>query len=262
MEDTLIERARAGDANAMEALITEVTPSVERFARRLCPGSDVDDVLQETLISLVSNLGRFEGRSALRSWVFAITRSACSRQHRGLKNRPHDGDDAVAEMADAAPDPEQRVADDELTRSLTAALDSLSPEHREVILLRDMEGLTAPEAAASIGLTVDALKSRLHRARAALRDALRPTLEGSAPPPSVRCPDVIALWSKRLEGDLAPDDCAAMEKHMEGCVSCGSACEALKRTLWACQSTRAPKVTPEMRAQIKRAMEAWRASTT
>jgi RNA polymerase sigma-70 factor (ECF subfamily) len=261
MDDTLIERARAGDAAAMEALITEVAPSAERFARRLCPGADVDDVLQETLLSLVTHLDRFEGRSALKSWVFAITRSACSHQRRGLKNRPHEGDDAVAEVPDAAPDPEQRAAGDELSRSLTRALDSLSPEHREVILLRDMEGLTAPEAAASLGLSVDALKSRLHRARAALRDALRPALEASAPPPTPRCPDVMALWSKRLEGDLSPDDCAEMERHMEGCPSCGAACDALKSTLWACQSVRAPKVTPEMRAQIRRAMEAWRSAS-
>ena len=74
-------------------------------------------------------------------------------------------------------------------------------------------------------------------ARAALREALRPVFESSAPPPSSRCPDVMALWSKRLEGDLSPDDCASMEKHLEGCSSCGAACVALKRALWVCQRT-------------------------
>ncbi len=260
MEDTLIERARAGDADAIETLLAEVTPSVERFVKRLCPGSDADDVMQEALIALVNNLGRFEGRAALSSWAFAITRSACSRQRRGLKNRPHEGDDAVASMADAGPDPEQRVSDDELSRALHRALDSLAPEHREVIRLRDVEGLTAPEAAAALGLSVEALKSRLHRARAALRDALRPALEPHVAPASTQCPDVVALWSQRIEGDLAPDDCAAMERHLAGCLSCGAACDALKRALWACQSSRAPAVTPQMRAKIRQAVEAWRAS--
>lgn len=183
MDDALISRARAGDSAAMESLLTEVTPSVERFVRRMCPGSDADDVLQETLISLVRNLDRFEGRAALTSWVFALTRSACSRQRRGLKNQPHESDDVVASARDESADPEEQASEAQLSRALHEALDKLSPEHREVILLRDVEGLTAPEAAAALHLSVEALKSRLHRARAALRDELKPVLEGSVPPP-------------------------------------------------------------------------------
>jgi RNA polymerase sigma-70 factor (ECF subfamily) len=259
MDDETIARARRGEAEAMEALLTEVTPSVERFVRRMCPGSDADDVLQETLLSVLTHLDRFEGRSALTSWVFALTRSACSRRHRGQKNAPHDGDDVVAAMPDVAPDPESRAADTELSGALARALASLSAEHREVILLRDVEGMTAPEAADSLGVSVDALKSRLHRARAALREALRPTLEEAAPPASARCPDVLALWSKRLEGDLSSADCAAMERHLEGCASCGTACEALKRTLWTCQQQAQPVVSEATRAAIRRAVEAARA---
>jgi RNA polymerase sigma-70 factor (ECF subfamily) len=108
-------------------------------------------------------------------------------------------------------------------------------------------------------VSVDALKSRLHRARAALREALRPTLEEAAPPATARCPDVLALWSKRLEGDLSSADCAAMERHLEGCASCGSACEALKRTLWVCQQQARPVVSEATRAAIRRAVEAARA---
>lgn len=242
----------------MEALLTEVTPSVERFVRRMCPGSEADDVLQETLLAVLTHLDRFEGRSALTSWVFALTRSACSRRHRGRKNQPHDGDDVVAAVADAAPDPESRAADTELTGALTRALAGLSDEHREVILLRDVEGMTAPEAAVALGVSVDALKSRLHRARASLREALRPTLERAAPPSAARCPDVLALWSERLEGDLSSADCAAMEEHLAGCGSCGAACEALKRTLWACQQQARPTVSEATRAAIRRAVEAAR----
>lgn len=256
MDEATIERARRGDAEAMEALLTAVTPTVERFVRRVCPGGDVDDVLQETLLSILTHLDRFEGRSALTSWVFALTRSACSRRHRGLKNQPHDGDEAVAVLPDVAPDPESRAADTELSDALTRALGSLSEEHREVILLRDVEGLTAPEAAAAIGVSVDALKSRLHRARAALREALRPVLEGPASAAPARCPDVLALWSQRLEGDLSSADCAAMERHLEACPACGTACAALKRTLWACQQQAKPVVSEATRAAIRRAVDA------
>ena len=213
MDDALLERARGGDATAMETLLTEVTPSVERFVRRMCPGSDADDVLQETLLSLATHLQSFEGRSALTSWVFTLTRTACSRQRRGLKNRPHETDDTVALMPDLSPDPEQRATDEELSQSLSRALASLTPEHREVILLRDIEGLTAPEAAASLDVSVDALKSRLHRARAALREALRPVIEGDAAAASPGCPDVMTWWSRRLEDEVSTRDCAAIEEH-------------------------------------------------
>ncbi len=256
MDDALLTRARGGDRAAMEALLLEVTPSVERFIRRMCPGSDGDDVLQDTLVSLVTHLDDFEGRSAFTSWVFALTRSACTRNRRGLKNRPHDGDEAMSQLASPTPDPERAATDDELSAALSRALDTLSPEHREVIALRDIEGLTAPEAAEALGISVDALKSRLHRARVALRGALVPTLEASTPRPSPACPDIMALWSQRLEGDLSPDDCATMARHVHGCASCGPACKALERTLFACQQQRAPVVTPEMRARVRRALEA------
>ncbi len=148
---------------------------------------------------------------------------------------------------------------------LTAALDGLSDEHREVIALRDIEGLSAAEAAEVIGISVDALKSRLHRARDALRQALRPLLEPSWPAApkataswrtaqSAGCPDVVALWSKKLEGELRPDDCVAMEKHLEGCTSCAGACDALRRMLAVCQRSAADPVSPALRRRIMTAV--------
>jgi len=256
MDDATIERARRGEAEAMEGILLAVTPVVERFVRRMCPGREADDVLQETLLSVLTHLDRFEGRSAFTSWVFALTRSACSRRHRGQKNQPHEGDDTMATLADVAPDPETRVADGELTEALARALQSLSPEHREVIVLRDIDGLTAPEAATTLGISVEALKSRLHRARAALREALRPVLETHTPPSPSRCPDVLSLWSRRLEGDLSPADCAEMERHLEGCPACNAACNALKHTLWACQQQAKPVVSETTRAAIRRALDA------
>jgi RNA polymerase sigma-70 factor (ECF subfamily) len=120
------------------------------------------------------------------------------------------------------------VEDRELFEAIARAVDALPEDYREVIVLRDMEGLTAQDAAAAAGVSVDALKSRLHRARAALREALRPVFEAAAPPPRADCPDVMALWSRKLEGDLSAGDCADMERHLEGCPACGAACSALK----------------------------------
>ena len=256
--DPLVERARLGDAVALEALLSEVAPAVHRFGLRMCRNPhDADDVLQDTLLAITQHLGDFEGRSSLSSWVFALTRSACTRRRRGIKNQPALDVDAVPEQHDQRPSPEAHAEEREIAEALSRALDALPAEHREVILLRDIEGLTAPDAAASLGISVDALKSRLHRAREALRTAMKPLLEPAAPPPASGCPDLSLLWSRKLEGDLSQGDCATMEKHIAGCPSCGAACDALKLALLACQRSSTSEVSPEVQARVKAAVRAW-----
>jgi len=257
MDQGLIDRARTGDRAALERLLEDIAPLVHRFGMRMCRHeADADDVLQETLLSVASHLNEFEGRSSLSSWVFMLARTACARKRRGLKNQAHISDDAVAESSSSEPSPEQHVGESELRRLLTNALDSLSEEHREVLLLRDMEGLSAPEVAASLSISVQAVKSRLHRARAQLREALRPTLERGAPATGPSCPDVLAAFSNKLEGDLGADDCDAMEKHIESCPACGSACSALRAALWACRAEAQGEVPPEVQERVKAAIRA------
>lgn len=259
--EALVARAKRGDREALEQVLAAVAPSVHRFGLRMCRNvHDAEDVLQDTLLAITKHLGDFEGRSSLSSWVFLLTRTACARKRRGLKNRPADGAAILEEKADLAPSPEARTADKELAQALSRALDTLSEEQREVILLRDVEGLTAPEAASALEVTVDALKSRLHRARGALRSALQPLLEPRTIAALGTCPDVSALWSQKLEGDLSQSDCAAMEKHLAGCAACASACAALKDTLVACQSVRAAELPPAMQKHLKAAVRAWIAS--
>lgn len=257
--DPRIERAQRGDGAALEELLQSVAPSIQRFGRSMCKNaSDADDVLQDTLLAVATHLGEFEGRSSLTSWVFSLTRSACTRRRRGQKNQPHDGDDVLADHADDSPSPEKAAADRELQGALSRALGALPDDYREVLLLRDVEGLTAPEAASSLGISTDALKSRLHRARSALRDALRPVLEPAPESARPGCPDVTSFWSKNLEGDLAPQDCAAMEKHVASCPSCGAACETLKKALSACRRVATDDVPKELQQRVKAAIMAFR----
>jgi RNA polymerase sigma-70 factor (ECF subfamily) len=218
---------------------------------------DAEDVLQDTLITIASHLGEFEGRSSLSSWVFALTRSACARKRRGLKNRPPVREERMGQQQDLTANPEAHAADRELATALSGALDGLSDDHREVILMRDIEGLSAPEAASSLGISVDALKSRLHRAREALRLALRPLLEPRQEHAPAGCPDIAALWSQKLEGDLSQGDCSSMEKHILTCPACGAACDALKQALFACQRVREEVVPPEIQASVKAAVRTW-----
>lgn len=171
-DQALLERARRGDGEAMQALLTELSPSVRRFGQQLCRHeADAMDVMQDTLLAVASHLGDFEQRAALSSWVYALARSACNRRRRGLKNQAHLPESAVAERADSEATPEERLEAAEVGRSLGRALCGLPDAQREVIVLRDLMGLSASETAKRLGISVPALKSRLHRARAALREA-------------------------------------------------------------------------------------------
>jgi RNA polymerase sigma-70 factor, ECF subfamily len=256
--DDLITRAKAGDSAALERLLGEIAPSIQRFGLRMCQNQhDSEDVLQETLMTILHHLGEFQGRSSFSSWVFALTRSHCTRRRRGLKNQPSTPLDETLDADSSGKTPEEAAGERQMSHLLRQALDQLTDEHREVILLRDVESLTAPEAASTLGISVDALKSRLHRARQALRAALMPVLEPKVPPASSTCPDIMALWSRKLEGDLDALDCAEMEKHLSTCPSCDSACSALKTALLACHQQAAPNVSPAIQERVRSAVRAW-----
>jgi RNA polymerase sigma-70 factor (ECF subfamily) len=255
----LITRAQRGDSTAMGELLATVAPSLQRFGMLMCRDrTDAEDVLQDALISIANHLSEFEGRSSFSSWAFMLARSACSRRRRGLKNQPAAALDELAHPPEeTSVSPEQHTSDIELAAALNRALASLPEDYREAIILRDVEEMTAPEAAESLGITVQALKSRLHRARNALRDALKPVLEPSALKAAPSCPDVLALWSQKLEGDLSTTDCAQMERHIATCQACSSACSALKNALLACRTAKTDVVAPEIKASVQAAVNLW-----
>lgn len=255
--DEIVRLAQAGDRAAVERVLAEVAPAVYRFGRRMCGNAhDADDVVQDTLLNVALNLESFEGRASFSSWVFALARSACARRRRGLKNLPP-VDGGAVDAGDCAPSPEAVAAEREILGGVLDALDRLTPEAREVILLRDVEGLSAVEAASVLEIGVDALKSRLHRARALLRKELEPEALGASPPAQPGCPDVLALWSRKLDGELKPVDCARMQAHVAVCASCRVACDALKQALLACRAVSTAVVPARVREQVKVATRQW-----
>jgi RNA polymerase sigma-70 factor (ECF subfamily) len=241
----------------MESVLESVAPSIRRFAVCMCKNdADAEDVVQDALLSIATNLDSFEGRSAFTTWAFTLARTACSRRRRGLKNRPAEGAEALDNQPSDARGPEDRAASQEIGALVERALDALPEDYRAVLHLRDGEGLTAPEAAVVLDTSVDALKSRLHRARAALREALVPLMDVGSSRPGPGCPDVVAALSRKLEDDLDAQACAQMEKHVESCGACARACDTLKGALRACRSSPGP-VPQHVKAQVKTAVAAW-----
>lgn len=264
VDPDLLARAQRGDPAAIERLLETLAPTLYRFARRLCgDGPDVDDAVQDAMVTIARKVSEFEGRSSLTSWSYAVARSACSHRRRGLKNRPPVEDEHAEQRPSDDKSPEAVASDAELSRAVRAVLETLPEDYREVLVLRDIEGLTAPEAAEAVGLSVDALKSRLHRARGALRKALAPWLEPGASLPSsdaagVVCPDAVEMLSRKIEGELTTADCAAMEKHVEGCPRCKGACTALTRALGTCTRLAKDEAVPEaLQEDVRRAMKRW-----
>lgn len=252
VDEATIERARRGDAKALSTLLEEVAPAVHRFGMRMCRhAADADEIMQDTLLAITKNLPSFEGRSSLTSWVFTLARTACARRRRGQKNQPHISDEDAPEPVATAPSPEQVVETRQLAERVTDAIDSLSPEHREVLQLRDVEGLSGDETAAALGITIDAMKSRLHRARSALERKLRASLG----PPKPSCPDVAAIFSQKLEGDLDATACEQMQAHLDGCPHCDATCTELQHALTACRTVAQKKVPAEVQARIRAAIK-------
>jgi RNA polymerase sigma-70 factor (ECF subfamily) len=129
--------------------------------------------------------------------------------------------------------------------------------YREVLLLRDVEGLTAPEVAEITGATTQAVKSRLHRARLSVRERIAPLLgiKSDLPAAAGTCPDVLMMFSQHLEDEISADLCAEMERHLEGCARCRGTCDTLKRTLALCRSAGGSVTVPAaVQASVRTAL--------
>jgi RNA polymerase sigma-70 factor (ECF subfamily) len=255
-ETALVRAAQAGDTQAIMALVERLQPTIYRFGRRMCPSEqDAEDVLQETLLTLVQKIGEFRGDASLSSWLFTIVRSRC-RVRRRASDRI--GQAEGADLLDSAPHPDEAVSTHQLRSILERALRGLEPKYREVLLLRDVEGLSAPEVGEALGLTVSAVKSRLHRARAMLREEVETVLmERGIPRPELpsdvpRGLDLGEMLSRYLDGELTGDQCELIEQHLVDSPACRGTCDNLRRVLGECR-TWGSEVPPERVTQSVRA---------
>jgi RNA polymerase sigma-70 factor (ECF subfamily) len=244
----LLEAARRGDAKSLEALLERHQEQVYRFGMKMCRDEeDARDVLQDTLLAMARSVRDFRGASSISTWLYSIARGFCIKKRRRSKYAPEtersldsEADPEASALADPGRGPDEELAGKEVRRALEEAIGGLEPMYREVLVLRDVEGLSAPEVAEVLGIGVAAVKSRLHRARASVRELVAPLLGIPAAPAAAApggCPDVLDLLSRHLEGEISAEVCADMERHVEACGRCRGACESLKRTLALCRTT-------------------------
>ncbi len=162
-DEALVIAAQGGDAESISALVAGSHPHVRRFARSLCATpEDAEDAAQEAVIILYRKIGTLRASRALASWMFRIVRNECVRRSRLLLRQPV----PIAE-------PPTRSAEDDVLHRLevervAAAIASLPPDQRHVLVLRDVQGHSGREVTDALGLSTAAMKSRLHRARTAV----------------------------------------------------------------------------------------------
>ncbi|MEU7282458.1 RNA polymerase sigma factor [Streptomyces sp. NPDC045431] len=178
---TLVAAAQRGDAEALTALVYGSHPHVHRFAHSLCATpQDAEDAAQEALIILYRKIGMLRASGALASWMFRIVRNECLRRTRALL--PSKGADVPGGLgtpgrSDASGGTARSAEEDVLLRleaeRVAAAVAALPDDQRQVLVMRDIQGLPGRTVADRLGLSTAAMKSRLHRARSAVREALR-----------------------------------------------------------------------------------------
>ena len=195
-DDALLARLRAGDEDAFAAFVAEHDGALRRVARTFVrTDAAADDVVQETWLGVIRGLDRFEARSSLRTWLFRIlvnrARSRASGDARSvpfsaLEAQSGPAVDPAAFGADgrwsSAPprldaDPETGLLATELRERLLAAVDTLGPEQRAVITLRDLVGCSAEEVCDLLEISDGNQRVLLHRARTRVRTLLSPLVE-------------------------------------------------------------------------------------
>lgn len=181
----LVERAIAGDESAFEALVRSHQRGIYNLAYRLLGNrEDALDAAQDAFLRCYRALPRFRGDAAFRTWLLGIAINVCRTRLTGAARRQQrrtqdltradsrTGERVPLDLPDPGPGPESAAHAGELRGALAHALAGLSPDHREVLLLREVGELEYDEVAAALGCALGTVKSRIARARAALRLAL------------------------------------------------------------------------------------------
>jgi RNA polymerase sigma-70 factor (ECF subfamily) len=180
-----LDGARRGDPAALEELLRERRAQVVRYAMRLCISpADAEDATQETLLALSRYVGALREVAALSTWLFMAVRTHCTRLARRSLRHALALDDGTP-VALEGPSPEEQLVDRQLRQRIAVILADLDPDLREALVRRDVLGEDARTAAAAVGVSVDALKSRLHRARTEVKRRLLASIAESSPRRSI-----------------------------------------------------------------------------
>lgn len=186
-ERNLLEKAKNGDVLAFEKLITEYQKKVFNIAFRMVGNyDDASELTQEVFIRVFKSLKNFKEQSLFSTWIYKITTNVCLDEIRKRKKRKAvyldeeiklDENEVKRQIEDDKPTPEMIAEKNEISKAVNDAIESLSEEHRTVIVLRDLQGFSYEEIAKITSCPEGTVKSRINRARQALKEILKSKTE-------------------------------------------------------------------------------------
>jgi len=202
-DEEVVRRVVAGDAAMFEILMRRHNQRVSRAVRAILGGDDeVEDVMQQAYLNAFEHLHQFAGEARFATWLTRIAVNEALARRRKRERFMGDGEMAIASLESEVPDPEQQAAGSELRATMEREVEALPDAFRVVVVLRDVEGLSTGETAASLGISEDLVKTRLHRARTMLRDNLYKragvTMESIFAFGNARCDRVVAAVMSRI----------------------------------------------------------------
>jgi RNA polymerase sigma-70 factor (ECF subfamily) len=182
-EADLVARSKRGDPEAFGRLIRRYEDRIYRLAHSVCAGlpAEAEDVYQETFLTAFKKISGFRSDADLGTWLYRIASNLCWMRFRDERRRKSvplpewtEGDETSsrAQLSDPSPRPDEAARKKELAKAVSEALGALPVEYRLALTLRDVEGLSGEDTAKALGLSLPAMKSRLHRGRLLLRELL------------------------------------------------------------------------------------------
>ena len=171
-EKDLICRAARGDAEAFRQLVEAYQTPAYRLAARMCGPDSAEDVTQEAFLAAWRGLPQFRGDCRFSTWLYRLVSNAAIDCLRREKKHRDTGDVDDLELPDGGPSPQEQAERSDTRDAVRRALDRLSPEHRQVLLLRFMQELDYGEIARALNVSEGTVKSRINRAKSKLREVL------------------------------------------------------------------------------------------
>lgn len=204
-DEQIVARVLEGETLLFEILMRRHNQRVYRAARAILRSDDeAEDVMQETYVNAYTHLAQFDGRAKFATWLtkIAVYEALARARRRGRYQSLDDNSVDTLMPAPSAPDPERQAFGRELGALIESAVDALGDGHREVFMLRQIEGLSTAETAQALGVTEDVVKTRFSRARAALQKDLLDRTDAAAANTfafgEARCDRVVAAVLRRI----------------------------------------------------------------